>query len=34
MSESPIAKLRAEYDAIARQLDTATGAAEREAAKR
>ena len=34
MSESPIAKLRAEYDAIARQLDTATGGAEREAAKR
>jgi len=34
MSESPIAKLRTEYDAIARQLDTATGAAEREAAKR
>jgi tetratricopeptide (TPR) repeat protein len=34
MSESPIAKLRAEYDAIARQLDVATGSAEREAAKR
>jgi len=34
MSESPIAKLRAEYDAIARQLDTAKGGAEREAAKR
>ena len=34
MSESPITKLRAEYDAIARQLDTATGGAEREAAKR
>ena len=34
MSESPIAKLRAEYDAIARQLDGAAGGAEREAAKR
>jgi len=34
MSESPIAKLRAEYDAIARQLDSAAGGAEREAAKR
>jgi tetratricopeptide (TPR) repeat protein len=34
MSESPITKLRAEYDAIARQLDVATGGAEREAAKR
>jgi len=34
MSESPIAKLRAEYDAIARQLDGAPGGAEREAAKR
>jgi tetratricopeptide (TPR) repeat protein len=34
MSESPIAKLRGEYDAIARQLDGTTGAAEREAAKR
>jgi tetratricopeptide (TPR) repeat protein len=34
MSESPIAKLRAEYDAIARQLDGASGGAEREAAKR
>ncbi len=34
MSESPIARLRAEYDAIARQLDGATGGAEREAAKR
>ena len=34
MTESPIAKLRAEYDAIARQLDTASGGAEREAAKR
>ena len=34
MSESPIAKLRSEYDAIARQLDGATGGAEREAAKR
>ena len=34
MTESPIAKLRNEYDAIARQLDGATGGAEREAAKR
>ena len=34
MSESPIAKLRAESDAIARQLDGAAGGAEREAAKR
>ena len=34
MSESPITALRAEYDAIARQLDGATGGAEREAAKR
>jgi len=34
MSESPIAALRAEYDAIARQLDGAGGTAEREAAKR
>src|SRR5216117_134508 len=34
MSESPLAALRAEYDAIARQLDGAPGSAEREAAKR
>jgi tetratricopeptide (TPR) repeat protein len=34
MSESPVAALRAEYEAIARQLDGATGGAEREAAKR
>jgi tetratricopeptide (TPR) repeat protein len=34
MSDSPIAALRAEYDAIARQLDGAGGTAEREAAKR
>jgi tetratricopeptide (TPR) repeat protein len=34
MSESPITPLRAEYDAIARQLDGAAGGAEREAAKR
>jgi tetratricopeptide (TPR) repeat protein len=34
MSESPITALRAEYDAIARQLDGAAGGAEREAAKR
>jgi tetratricopeptide (TPR) repeat protein len=34
MTESPIAVLRREYDAIARQLDGATGGAEREAAKR
>ena len=34
MTESPIAKLRSEYDAIARQLDGAPGGAEREAAKR
>jgi Flp pilus assembly protein TadD len=31
---SPVAVLRREYDAIARQLDGATGNAEREAAKR
>ena len=34
MSDSPITALRAEYDAIARQLDGAPGGAEREAAKR
>jgi tetratricopeptide (TPR) repeat protein len=34
MSESPVKALRAEYDAIARQLDGAAGGAEREAAKR
>lgn len=35
MADSPIAALRAEYDAIARKLDTAAGgAAEREAVKR
>ena len=34
MSESPMTALRAEYDAIARQLDAAGGSAEREAAKR
>ncbi len=34
MSASPLAALRAEYDAIARQLDGAPGSAEREAAKR
>ena len=34
MTESPLAALRRDYDAIARQLEGATGAAEREAAKR
>ena len=34
MADSPSAALRAEYDAIARRLDGATGAAEREAVKR
>ncbi len=34
MTDSPIVALRAEYDAIARQLDGAAGGAEREAAKR
>ncbi|HEY3279457.1 MAG TPA: tetratricopeptide repeat protein [Gemmatimonadales bacterium] len=34
MTESPMAALRAEYEAIARQLDGAAGGAEREAAKR
>ena len=34
MSDSPITALRAEYDAIARQLDGAAGGAEREATKR
>ena len=34
MSDSPIVVLRAEYEAIARQLDGAGGGAEREAAKR
>ncbi len=34
MAESPITALRAEYDAIARRLDAAAGAAEREAVKR
>jgi tetratricopeptide (TPR) repeat protein len=34
MTDSPIAPLRAEYEAIARQLDGAAGGAEREAAKR
>ncbi len=34
MVNSPMAGLRAEYDAIARKLDSAGGAAEREAAKR
>jgi tetratricopeptide (TPR) repeat protein len=34
MVDSPVAALRQEYDAIARQLDGAPGAAEREAAKR
>src|SRR5437899_12348368 len=33
-AESPVAALRREYDAIARQLDSAPGNAEREAAKR
>ncbi|MGH7568977.1 MAG: tetratricopeptide repeat protein [Gemmatimonadales bacterium] len=34
MSDSPVAGLRAQYDAIARKLDGAAGAAEREAVKR
>jgi tetratricopeptide (TPR) repeat protein len=34
MVDSPIRALRAEYDAIARKLDGATGAAERDAVKR
>jgi tetratricopeptide (TPR) repeat protein len=34
MSESPMATLRGEYDAIARRLDTAAGGAEREVVKR
>jgi len=34
MTDSPVTALRREYDAIARQLEGATGAAEREAAKR
>ena len=34
MADSPVAALRQEYDAIARQLAGAPGAAEREAAKR
>ena len=34
MADSPIATLRQEYETIARQLDAATGNAEREAAKR
>jgi len=34
MVDSPVAALRQEYDAIARQLDGAPGAAEQEAAKR
>jgi tetratricopeptide (TPR) repeat protein len=34
MADSPIAALRQEYDDIARQLDQAPGAAERDAAKR
>jgi tetratricopeptide (TPR) repeat protein len=34
MTESPMVALRAEYEAIARQLDGAAGGAEREAAKR
>src|SRR5437879_8620941 len=33
-AESPVAALRREYDAIARQLEGAPGNAEREAAKR
>ena len=34
MADSPVAALRHEYDAIARQLEGASGTAEREAAKR
>ena len=34
MVDSPVRALRAEYDAIARRLDTTTGGSEREVVKR